>query len=214
MFISAAYAQSSGQVTAAETFFNGALLVAIISLLAWVFVLAAKKLKTYRQPYSATASVGSTQNAVFVSYRRADSIHVAGRLHDRLTSDLGKSAVFKDIDSIPLGADFRHHIDDSLKSCRVFLLVMGKNWQGVSASKSRIDDPDDLIRIEVETALRRSIPVIPILIDGAPMPDVTQLPKSLQGIAYRQAINVRADPDFHRDVDRLVGFLRSHLRMA
>jgi hypothetical protein len=152
-------------------------------------------------------------NAVFVSYRRTDSIDITGRIYDKLVSELGRGAIFKDIDSIPLGSDFRKHIDDSLKNCKAFLLVMGKNWKGEpgASGRDRIDDPRDLIRIEVETALRRNIPVIPVLVQGAEIPSDETLPESMRDIAYRQAIRVRSDPDFHRDVERIALFLKSHL---
>src|SRR5690606_3970980 len=67
----------------------------------------------------------TAKHAVFLSYRRDDAADITGRLYDRLSHDLGQSTIFKDIDSIPLGSDFRHHIDTSLRDCRVFLLVMG-----------------------------------------------------------------------------------------
>ena len=75
----------------------------------------------------------------------------------------------------------------------------------------RIDDPRDFIRIEVEAALKRNIPVIPVLVHGAQVPSDETLPESMRGIAYRQAILLRSDPDFHRDADRLVAFLQARL---
>ena len=162
------------------------------------------------------ASSTSLRNAVFVSYRRTDSIDITGRIYDKLVADLGRHTVFKDIDSIPLGADFRRHIDESLENCKVFLLVMGRSWKGEPSTSGghRIDDPRDFIRIEVETALRRNIPVIPVLVQGAEVPSDETLPQSMRDIAYRQAIRVRSDPDFHRDVERIVTFLNLHLRSS
>jgi uncharacterized membrane protein YeaQ/YmgE (transglycosylase-associated protein family) len=165
------------------------------------------------EPVRSTADL---RNSVFLSYRRADSIDVTGRLYDKLVSELGEGTVFKDIDSIPLGSDFRDHIDESLRNCQVFLLVVGRNWKsGVgTGAATRIDDPDDYVRLEVASALRRKIPVIPVLIHGAEIPSISDLPEEMSGIAYRQAIRLRSDPDFHRDAERIVGFLRSHLRQS
>jgi hypothetical protein len=164
---------------------------------------------------SARAPIADLTSTVFLSYRREDSIDLSGRIYDKLSAELGRTTVFKDIDSIPLGVDFRQHIEESLENCRVFLLVMRNNWRGQSLSSKgyRIDDPRDFIRIEVETALRRRIPVIPVLVQGADIPSESELPDGMRGIAYRQAIRVRSDPDFHRDCDRIVTSLRSNLRM-
>ena len=164
-----------------------------------------------RASRQAQQSVSST-GAVFLSYRREDAIDITGRLYDRLTREVGHDAVFKDIDSIPLGSDFRKHIDESLRNCKIFLLIVGKNWLGDLNGVRRIDDRRDYIRLEVETALLRNIPVIPILVHGALIPNENELPEGMSGIAYRQAIVLRPDPDFHRDADRIVSFVKSQLR--
>ena len=39
------------------------------------------------------------------------------------------------------------------------------------------------------------------------MPDAEQLPASIRELAYRNAIKVRPDPDFHRDMNRLISKL-------
>ncbi len=152
-------------------------------------------------------------NTVFMSYRRDDAIDVTGRLHDKLVAQFGSGAIFKDIDSIPLGSDFRTHIDQSLRSCKVCLLIVGPRWLGEASGgfSNRIENPRDFVRLEVEVALQRAISVIPILVYGASMPNETSLPESIRGMTYRQAIQLRSDPDFHRDSDRIVSFLKTVL---
>jgi len=78
--------------------------------------------------------------------------------------------------------------------------------------RRRLDDPRDFVRIEVEAALQRDIPVIPLLVQGAVMPSEEKLPTSLQSLTYRNGIPIRADPDFHRDVDRLIQALDAYLK--
>jgi hypothetical protein len=144
--------------------------------------------------------------SVFISYRRADSADVTGRIYDRLTRHFGPSAIFKDVESIPLGIDFKEHLEKAVGKCKVFLVVIGDKWlEAAEASqKQRLQDPRDLVRIEVETALNRNIPVIPLLVRGASMPAEEKLPPSLGKLSYRNAIPIRPDPDFHRDMDRLI----------
>ena len=143
---------------------------------------------------------------IFISYRRSDSTDATGRIHDRLLSEFGRGKVFKDVDSIPIGTDFRGHLTDVLKQCRVVIVVVGAGWIDAksTSNKRRLEDPEDFVRIELEAALARDIPVIPVLVGNATMPTETQLPTSLAAFAFRQATVVRPDPDFHRDMDRLI----------
>jgi tetratricopeptide (TPR) repeat protein len=142
---------------------------------------------------------------IFISYRRSDSQDITGRLCDRLVSSFGQRSVFKDVDSIPPGVDFRKHLEDGVAHCELLLAVIGENWRTVTnaAGQRRLDDASDFVRIEIEAAMERGIPVLPVLVGQASMPDEIQLPLTLAPFAYQQAVRVRPDPDFHRDMDRL-----------
>ena len=151
--------------------------------------------------------------SVFISYRRQDSQHITGRIYDRLSTQLGKDKVFKDVDSIPLGLDFRDHLRDQISRCSVLVAVIGRNWNETAASgDKRLNDRRDHLRIEIETALERRIPVIPVLVDGAEMPTEEELPPSLGRLAYHHGMSVRPDPDFHNDANRLLRGIESLLK--
>ena len=154
-------------------------------------------------------------NKILISYRREDSADVTGRIYDRLVQSFPK-AVFRDVDSIPLGADFREQLDKEVAKCDVFLAVIGPDWMGPkdSAGKTRLEDPKDFVRIEIESALNRQIPVIPVLVKGTLIPSSTQLPRSLQELSYRQGVAIRSDPDFHHDMDRLIEHLKAQLEVS
>ena len=137
---------------------------------------------------------------IFLSYRRADSADVTGRIYDRLAAHFGENSVFKDVDSIPPGIDFKEHLEKAVGKCKIFLAVIGDKW----LEDSRIHDTGDFVRIELEAALNRNILVIPLLVRGASMPAEEKLPPSLGKLAYRNAMSIRPDPDFHRDMDRLI----------
>ena len=155
-------------------------------------------------PIREVASSPSAAKSVFISYRRQDSAHITGRIYDVLTARFGRNSVFKDVDSMPLGYDFRDHIRDQVGHCAVLVAVIGKNWIGPPDSgERRLDDQRDHLRVEIETALERHIPVIPVLVDGVEMPTEKDLPPSLGRLAYHHGIPVRPDPDFHIDADRL-----------
>jgi formylglycine-generating enzyme required for sulfatase activity len=148
--------------------------------------------------------------SVFISYRRSDSSAISGRIHEHLVRALGKENVFKDVDSIPPGVDFRKVVGDSVALCDVLLAVIGVRWLGATdaAGQDRLSLETDFVRLEIEAALKRDIPVIPVLVEGASVPTPDQLPPSLRDLAYRHASVVRNDPDFNHDMDRLIRALK------
>ena len=114
---------------------------------------------------------GSSVPNIFISYRREDSADISGRINDRLVERFGKNAVFKDVDSIPIGRDFRRHLQEAVGRCDALLVIIGKQWCDATDEhgKRRLDDPRDHLRIEIETALERGdIPVIPVLVQERP----------------------------------------------
>ena len=112
---------------------------------------------------------------------------------------------------MPFGVDFRDHIDKRLANCDVCIVVIGNKFLTITDKSGlrRIDDPRDHVRIEIETALRRSIRVVPLLVAGVTMPTEDDLPPSLKPLAFRAGTAIRPDPDFHRDVDRLMSGLKA-----
>jgi hypothetical protein len=146
---------------------------------------------------------------IFISYRRDDSSGDSGRIYDRLETKYGRENVFKDVDAIPLGVDFRRVLTDEVAKCDVMLVVIGRQWLSITDEhgQRRLDSPSDFVRIEVEAALAREFPVIPVLVQNVRMPQERDLPASLAELAYRNNIVVHSDPYFHRDMDLLIGQL-------
>ena len=151
---------------------------------------------------------------IFISYRRDDTSDVTGRIYDRLIQHFGKESVFKDVDSIPLGIDFRKHLGDSVGRCDVLLTIIGRQWSAGEVGKRRLDDVRDFVRIELEAALRRGIPVVPVLVQGASQPSGDELPETLQSLVYRNGMPVRPDPDFHQDMDKLIRGIEGYLKSS
>jgi SH3-like domain-containing protein len=144
---------------------------------------------------------------IFISYRRADSRKDAARIHDRLTIAFGNQNIFKDVDDIPPGHDFRAVLANGVDQCDVLLVIIGQHWLNLQDKHGyrRLDDPNDFVRFEIERAINSNrILVIPVLVDTASMPSGEELPASLQELAFKNAVTVRDDPDFHRDIDRLI----------
>jgi TonB family protein len=147
--------------------------------------------------------------AIFVSYRRNDSQGEAGRLFDDLVTHFGEQKVFMDVAGIEAGRDFRKAIEESVANCGVLLVIIGPSWLAAKneAGVRRLDDPADFVREEVAAALRRDIPVIPVLVRGAEMPRVEQLPETLTDLAYRNCVEL-THARWRSDVQLLIEPLR------
>jgi len=145
---------------------------------------------------------------IFISYRRDDAKHAAGRLVDRLAKTYARSQLFMDVDGIEPGLDFERVLSEKVEACDVLLAVIGPGWLDAkdSAGTRRLDKPDDFVRIEIAAALARDVRVIPLLVDGARMPTADQLPEPLKQLARRQATRL-AHEQFGSDTDTLIANL-------
>lgn len=143
---------------------------------------------------------------IFMSYRRADSAAISGRIYDRLVARFKRRNVFKDVDTIPAGVNFGDYIHQAIQECAVALVVIGHGWLDARAEDGtrRLDDPADWVRAEIETALTLGVPIIPLLVEGAEMPHATNLPESLRPLVTLNSLPVRNDPDFAHDMERVL----------
>lgn len=130
---------------------------------------------------------------VFINYRRQTESGVAGRISDSLTRELPGISIFMDVDKLSPGEDFEQGLERSLANCKVLLAVIGPEWLGMknSAGKRRLDDPKDFVRRELGTALAKNVRIIPLLVNGASMPDASELPSDIKGLAKLQAMELR-----------------------
>jgi hypothetical protein len=161
---------------------------------------------------SAAKSKGSTATpvrAIFLSYRREDTEGQAGRLYADLKQAFGDTSVFIDVAGIDPGLDFRRVIDKHVASCGVLLALIGPEWLDAKDNEGgrRLDSPTDFVRLETAAALRRDIPVVPILLRGAQMPKPEQLPEDLKDLAYRNGAELT-----HARWDSDVGILITKLK--
>jgi hypothetical protein len=145
---------------------------------------------------------------VFINYRRGDTSGEARALFNELVGMRGKDSVFMDVDAIALGRDFREVVRERIETCDLVLALIGEEWLTAanSAGKRRLDDPNDFVRLEIASALKRDIPVIPVLVQGAPMPTPEQLPEEIRDFAYRNGFELshtRWESDVQEMIKRL-----------
>lgn len=152
---------------------------------------------------------------IFVNYRRNDSEGEAGRLFDELEKDFGEHSVFMDVTAIEPGQDFRKAIDQSVAACSVLLAVIGPQWidSRDASGVRRLDDPGDFVRSELASALRRNIPVLPVLVRGARMPRSEELTDELKELAYRNAVEL-THARWKSDIQLLIRALRPYMGRA
>jgi hypothetical protein len=148
---------------------------------------------------------------IFVSYRRGPTGYVATLLADEIKAQFGANAVFMDIDNIPFGVDFRDHIGAAISECQVVLVLIGDDWltSKLPDGSRRIDAPDDFVRVEIEAALQRGIPVVPILTNAARVPTESELPPSIRPLAFRNAAELRSGRDLKAQLQALIRHLSS-----
>ena len=152
---------------------------------------------------------------IAISYRREDSLPIAGRLYDRLQAEFGKRNVFMDFDSIPPGVDFRERIKETIEKSDLVIALIGPQWLGEQSNGSRrIDDPTDFVRLEIEYALKGGIPLIPLLINSTPMPKPEKLPSDIRALAFRNALPLDSGMDFHSHTDRVISGITNFLKTA
>lgn len=146
---------------------------------------------------------------VFISYRTSDEAFAANLIEGKLRERLGAGKVFFDNRSIGLGRDFQPDLWGALAKCDVLLAVIGRDWHGpLPDGTSRIADPGDFVRQEVELALRIGIRVVPVLVGDIPALRADSLPTELRALANRQYTRLRtrgAEEDVARLVNELAG---------
>ena len=150
--------------------------------------------------------------AIFISYRREDAEGQAGRLYADLVNFFGEDTVFMDVVDIEPGRDFRQAIDEQVASCGVLLALIGRDWLDLKDKngRRRLEDPMDFVRLETASALKRDIPVIPILVRGASLPQAEELPADLTDLIYRNAVEL-SHARWDSDVQVLIKALRPYV---
>lgn len=146
-------------------------------------------------------------SGVFISYRRADSGGWAGRLFDHLSLRFGKDLVFQDFDDIKPGTDFLQTIRTAIKASNVMLVLIGPYWLTDAQGRRRLDNPQDVLRLEISDALAAGLTVIPVLLGGAGMPLAKDLPEPVRPLSRRHAVEI-TDSRWEYDVGRLIERLR------
>lgn len=145
---------------------------------------------------------------IFINYRRADTSGYAGRLEQELSRRF-PGRVFMDIHTIEAGTDFAEAINNEVGKCGALVVLIGDQWLDITdpkTGKRRLDNPNDFVALEIAEALKRDTRVIPVLVEGAKMPDAEELPASLVALGRRNAIEI-SDTRWDYDVEQLVKVL-------
>lgn len=148
-------------------------------------------------------------HGIFISYRRGGSAPFARALYNELAAKFGHEQVFMDVEDLrEPGKDFVDEIQFSLDRCAAMLTLIGKDWVDTRDKDGavRLHDPKDFVRLEIATALKRDVRVIPVLLEGARMPEEDDLPEDLTSLARRQALKL-AHESWDHNVSEMVDWL-------
>jgi hypothetical protein len=143
---------------------------------------------------------------VLISYRRADSAGIVGRIYERLVQWAGPEAIFLDVDNIPEGIDFHAHLQRELHNTDALLCIIGRHWLG-PAGQNRLRATDDAVRIEIETALEAGVTIVPILADGGALPPPDELPEKIRPLRSLNALAISSGINFNHEMARLISAL-------
>jgi hypothetical protein len=145
-------------------------------------------------------------HGVFINYRREDAGPYARLMKIRLAQHFPGTPVFMDLDSIEAGVDFAEAIDAAVRSCAILIALIGRRWLTITDDEGhrRLDNPDDLVRFEIQAALECRLRVIPVLVDGAVALRQQQLPPALCKLARLNALEMSYGR-FEYDETRLLG---------
>ena len=152
---------------------------------------------------------------IFINYRRQDTEAEANWLHEILSEQFGDDNVFIDTDDIQAGMDFEQVLRQQIDSCDVFLAMIGRDWATAVDERGhrRLAGAQDFVRREIRAALAREVLVIPVLIEGTPLPSEMEFPADIAQLRRRHAVGLRIR-DFRQDVERMVGQIRQAHRAA
>jgi CHASE2 domain-containing sensor protein len=150
-------------------------------------------------------------SAFFISYRREQAGFVANCLKAQLARRFGDASVFMDTQAIDAGEEWPRRVHEAILGCSVMLVLIGPAWleQTDGDGARRLVDPDDWVRREIEAGLRRpEIAVVPILLDGARVPEPEQLPDSIRPLAHRNGVALTGDR-LTAEIDELVDSIQA-----
>lgn len=167
-----------------------------------------------RRPASETSASRSPKSDIlrdppnsrlFISYRREDTEHAAARMGALLKAYV---PVFRDRESIPVGADAPREIGDAVLRCQYMLVAIGKRWVGAkdATGHGRICQPGDWVASEIRLALELGRIIVPVLLDGASMPSQDEVPEQLRPLLSINA-KVVSNENFEQDVENLAAVL-------
>ena len=143
---------------------------------------------------------------IYISDRRTFTRTMTARIAERIEARFGAQSVISGAAEAAHGEPSAASIEESLRLCSAVLVIIGGDWLDSRSADGarRLDDPTDPVRLEIETALRLHLALIPVLLDGTPLPAAGDLPESLQPLARATSLPVRSGYEFNRDIEQVL----------
>jgi hypothetical protein len=147
---------------------------------------------------------------IFLCYRRRDAGGYARAICDQLIRRFEGDRVFLDVQTIEGGQPWDETIKRAVAASDVLVVLIGPDWLIDREGVRRLDEQNDPVRREIMTALDRDVPIVPVLLQGAVMPEESALPEHIQMLTRKQAIDV-TDSDWDRSMERVIAAVERFL---
>ena len=153
-------------------------------------------------------SFAAERSCIFISYRRDDARGASGRVWDWLRIGFGRERLFRDVASIGAGK-WRQKIEQALATSKACVAVIGRRWADAT-NLPRLQDPNDMVRHELETALasgdQELLTVIPLLVEDAQLAQIptAELPQSLRPLLGDWNVMALSESGWDDDMRRLI----------
>jgi hypothetical protein len=145
----------------------------------------------------------------FICYRHEDNQDFVEHIRSWFTWRYGRTNVFMDYHSIPVGVDWHERILQEIKRCDALIIIIGPDWLNrILRDPFRDDDP---VRIEITEAFNQKKMVYPIYIKGAGVPVRDKLPSELRGILGIQPEFLDSGKDLPDRIEALLESINDQL---
>ncbi|MFE3412855.1 toll/interleukin-1 receptor domain-containing protein [Streptomyces mirabilis] len=125
---------------------------------------------------------------VFINYRTGDGNDIAALIDNELANRFGKDRAFRASRSIPPGSTYPDALLTNVRRSALVLAVIGADWLNF---QSRLRNPEDWVRKEIEEAFKCGVPVVPVLAGRATERlRKEKLPEALARLAELQSVRL------------------------
>jgi len=150
------------------------------------------------------------QEGIFISYRREGGSTFSSILYSELCKFFAAENIFKDVNTLTPGSNFKKEIEIALDKSSIFLLLVDKNWLQLQNEKGekKLFSKNDFVRNEIAMAIEKNLEIIPVLFENGTMPAEKELPLTVRSLCNKHAFTIHVESVIS-DLKLLIEYIRS-----